>query len=557
MTDPYAASPAKVIIDPHCVPCEGQPGKNPDEWCGLTIHTNYYKEIPKTCRTVEYTVHVENTTIAPDGIERLGLIINGQMPGPMIHASWGDMVRIHVFNDLTNNGTSIHFHGSRMNHTNDMDGVPSITQCPIQPGGKMTYEWRASQYGTSWYHSHFAIQAWEGAFGPLVVKGPHSADFDFDMGVITLQDWSHNTVDSMYAAAEDSVAGGPRIMDNGLLNGKNTWGPDGTNNQTGKRFEMDFAPGRKHLIRLVNTAIQSTFKFSLDGHKMTVIATDFTPIEPYETDVLNINIGQRYNVIIEADQPHGAYWMRSDNQNACAGTVQATDIKGIVRYIGTDGTPTSTAHGYTGECVDEKSSLIKPILQLDAFASDIDIQKAVTVAPDSNNMFRWYLSGETFTSQWNSPTLYQYLQNGTHTSTDNLIIELPNEGEWVYLIIEQEVALPHPIHLHGHDFFEIASGTGAYTKDTPLRLKNPVRRDTALLPGNGFLVIAWVVDNPGVWLAHCHIGWHTSMGMALQFAEMTSQIRSSIKEEKTINDQCANWSSYMNSSGLKMADSGV
>lgn len=60
---------------------------------------------------------------------------------------------------MTNNGTSLHFHGIRQNMTNQNDGVPAITQCPLAPGDTMTYTWRATQYGSSWYHSHFAVQA--------------------------------------------------------------------------------------------------------------------------------------------------------------------------------------------------------------------------------------------------------------------------------------------------------------------------------------------------------------------------------------------------------------
>jgi FtsP/CotA-like multicopper oxidase with cupredoxin domain len=83
------------------------------------------------------------------------------MPGPTIHASWGDTVVIKVNNQLSDNGTAIHFHGLRQKGNNMNDGVPSITQCPIPPGSSMTYTWVAENYGTSWYHSHFAIQAWE------------------------------------------------------------------------------------------------------------------------------------------------------------------------------------------------------------------------------------------------------------------------------------------------------------------------------------------------------------------------------------------------------------
>lgn len=159
------------------------------------------------------------------------MLVNGQLPGPPLTASWGDTIVVKVNNKLETNGTSIHFHGMRQLHTNMNDGVPSITQCPIAPGSSMTYTFTADNYGTSWYHSHFAIQAWEGVFGPMVIDGPHSSDdYDEDLGAFMIQDWSHFTVDSRYDLAQNATPipgrtdgatyGGPVLLDTGLINGK-------------------------------------------------------------------------------------------------------------------------------------------------------------------------------------------------------------------------------------------------------------------------------------------------------------------------------------------------
>lgn len=80
------------------------------------------------------------------------------------------------------------------------------------------------------------------------------------------------------------------------------------------------------------------------------------------------------------------------------------------------------------------------------------------------------------------------------------------------------MGVTHPIHLHGHDFAILAQNTTAYDPvNTPatFNFKNPPRRDVALLPGNGYLAIAFKPDNPGVWLLHCHIAWHSSSGMTV------------------------------------------
>lgn len=100
-------------------------------------------------------------------------------------------VVVHVTNSLQNNGTGLHFHGIRQNWTDQMDGVPSITQCPIAPGQSYTYKWRAVEYGTGWYHSHFYVQAWDGVFGGIVINGPATANYDVDLGHLFLNDWYH------------------------------------------------------------------------------------------------------------------------------------------------------------------------------------------------------------------------------------------------------------------------------------------------------------------------------------------------------------------------------
>ena len=510
-SEPTTCSSKPVETD-FCIPCDGQPGDDPDNFCGYTVHDDSYKVTPKTCRTVEYHMAISNTTIAPDGVPRIGLVINGQMPGPLIEASWGDTVVIHLENQLQNNGTSLHFHGLRMLGTNEMDGVPSITQCALAPGEKMTYTFVASNYGSTWYHSHFALQAYDGVFGPMTIHGPSSAEYDIDTGYAILQDWGHETVDSQYHFAEtigDAPEYGPRVMDTGLINGMNVWSPDNGTTQTGSRFEMNFQPGKTHLIRVVNTAIQSTFKFHIDGHKFTVISADFVPIVPYETDILNVNIGQRYNILVKADQKPGNYWMRSDNQQACAQLHNSRDIKGIVHYNGFTGTPNTISRKYKDECVDEPYEKLIPIVPMHAGPQTSEIHKNILVGevPASPNLYKWTLDGNTFQSQWGDPTLGGIYWNDTVPSySGNLAIEIPKLKEWVYIIVESPVALPHPIHLHGHDSLVLAQGTGPYSDDVVLKLDNPPRRDTALMPFNpetnegGYLVIGFETDNPGAWL---------------------------------------------------------
>jgi FtsP/CotA-like multicopper oxidase with cupredoxin domain len=177
-----------------------------------------------------------------------------------------------------------------------MDGVPGLTQCislirrisqsgPIPPGGSFTYTFRATSYGNSWYHSHFTMQYTDGLIGPLVVHGPSSANWDIDLGSVMINDWLHVSAFSEFFNIE-SVTGTGASAANGLFNGKGKW------NDGGQWTNLTFTAGKKHRLRLVNSGTDVFFKVMLDGHTMTVMAADFVPITPYQTQVLNIGIGE-------------------------------------------------------------------------------------------------------------------------------------------------------------------------------------------------------------------------------------------------------------------------
>lgn len=103
----------------------------------------------------------------------------------------------------------------------------------------------------------------------------------------------------------------------------------------------------------------------------------------------------------------------------------------------------------------------------------------------------------------------------------------------------------------------LAQGSGTYTDGTTtLNLDNPPRRDTAMLPSSGYLVIAFLTDNPGAWLMHCHIAWHASEGLALQFVERISEIPALIDIDQ-MNSTCSNWDTYVAEDDVEQDDSGI
>ncbi len=127
---------------------------------------------------------------------------------------------ITVKNNLSFNGTTVHWHGLRQLESLEMDGVNAVTQCPIAPGESYTYRFRAIQYGTSWYHSHYSLQYGDGMAGPLTIHGPHSSNYDEPKDPILMTDWNHRSgFQDFYIELE----GDAPPMDSILLNGKGSY----------------------------------------------------------------------------------------------------------------------------------------------------------------------------------------------------------------------------------------------------------------------------------------------------------------------------------------------
>lgn len=224
--------------------------------------------------------------------------------------------------------------------------------------------------------------------------------------------------------------------------------------------------------------------------------------------------------------------------------------------------PTTSAYSYTeNDCANEPSESIVPFVSLTAStAADVYTDDEVAlVAGDITTgvVEKWYLGDVLFNIDWQEPTALIVVDNGTTYNTSYAVTELPTADEWMTLVIESTFAIPHPIHLHGHDFFVLAYGDGTYADAAPtLNTANPPRRDVQMLPAAGYLVIAFQADNPGVWLAHCHIGWHTDQGFALQFVERYDEI-TALYNATELRNSCDSWDAFQESSNLEQTDDGI
>ncbi|KUI58907.1 Laccase-2 [Cytospora mali] len=538
-----------------------------------------------------------------DGFKKTsGKAFNKQYPGPLIEACWGDELVIHVKNNYDKNGTTIHWHGIRQLNTNHMDGVNGVTQCPIAKGDEFTYRFRALQYGHTWYHSHYSLQYPDGLVGPLVIHGPSSSNWDVDLGPVLIQDYVHDSSFVRYSEETSSVPGSFARADSIVVNGA---GHDPLTGN-GTYFETTFAPKKKHVLRLINGSAGTHYVVSIDNHTMTVIENDLVPIEPYNTTALSIGIGQRYMVIVDADQEPGDYWIRTHPATGCNGfnaTLPCNGIfsatcspfnvtTGIIRYNTTsppdNKLPTSKPWNYNHACADEPYKNLKPIVPwtIDHHPQN-EITKGRFAAAHQNikssqatgGYAHWMLTPDFLWLDFESPTILNVENENYEKNSNYHIVEDNFESGFIFMIIEASnntnIPLPgkpgdvsvlnisHPLHWHGMDVVLLAQSNTTFDPVNSYKsfnFVNPPRRDVILLPAGGYIAIAFKPDNPGAWLVHCHIAWHASAGLGLQILERQAEIVSSLGGPSALDDTkrvCRNWKQFDKKHPVEQDDSGI
>lgn len=375
-----------------------------------------------------------------------------------------------------------------------------------------------------------------------------------------ITDYYHETADNLGRKAEIS---GPPDSQNILFRGKNVHHSDPTK---GAYDRLKLTPGKTHRLRLINTSVDNSITVSLVGHTMKIIQADLVATEPTEREHIFLAVGQRYDVIVEANQPVGNYWFnvtleatnrcgRSDNKFPAA----------IFSYEGADDTALPTDQGvpFAAACENEKD--LVPWLRRNLDPADFEPHEMTVtleqpVVDFRGKVFRWEINDVDIEIEWDHPILEYIYESDNNWKPKHNIIELPDAEVWTYWIIQNNFILPHPIHLHGHDFLVLGKGEGRFEREehfSQLKFDNPPRRDVEQMPGSGWMVIAFFTDNPGAWLLHCHIGWHVSQGFGMQFLERKDEIPSLMKLNQMVPN-CNAWREYAPTCPwLPMLDSGL
>lgn len=206
------------------------------------------------------------------------------------------------------------------------------------------------------------------------------------------------------------------MLENGLVNGTNTFNCTGSTDPNcrggGTKFQMVFEAGKKYLLRLVNVAIDGTFQFSIDGHSLRVVAHDLVPIVPYTTDSVQITIGQRYDMIVEANAAPGDYWLRAGWITGCGPNNQNPEgMTGIVRYDASSSADPASASTVTPStsCLGEPLANMVPRLSLDV--TNIGGVTRENLGWTIDDYFKWTVNTSSLMLNWSSPTM-EHIFNG-------------------------------------------------------------------------------------------------------------------------------------------------
>ena len=219
---------------------------------------------------------------------------NGTVPGPEIRVPYGQRVRILVKNDLPD-PTTVHWHGLAV--PNAMDGVPDVTQDPIEPGGTFTYEFdaipagRDSKGGTFLYHSHFEEdrQVGLGLAGALVIEEPDPVRYDIERTIV-ISEWALDTATGETRPPMELEGSLPNFF---TLNGKAFPATETISANRGDRV----------LLRLVGAG-QFEHPMHLHGTDFRIVAKDGHPIgQPLAADVVQVAPGERYDIAFTATEP--------------------------------------------------------------------------------------------------------------------------------------------------------------------------------------------------------------------------------------------------------------
>ena len=427
-----------------------------------------------TKKVVKYELAANKSTFNFNEKFKANLFLyNNANPGPLLKANVGDILKIDFKNNL-DQPTSIHWHGIK--NINKMDGVPYLTQDPVQPGETFSYEFPVNQSGTYWYHAHFESwkQVAKGLYGPLVVNDKTDDLIEDDI-VILADDWRLNKnyqIDekSFGSLMDWSHAG--RIGNWLTINGK-------------KSPQYSIKENSIARLRFINASNARILKFGSSLKNNNIITIDGVAVKPMLVEDFTLAPGQRIDLLINTvDLLKVDFFEISHTKQLKAFTLNVTKADNKTKNIAN---------------IKFKSNLILPKLD-NAKTINIRMQGGAMGNLSKANLdgvekdFRTLATEDKKLWAFNKEIgSYEYLLS-TVKLNQVVILDVWNDTRW-----------PHSMHLHGNHFF---------VKSKEFKENNDyILRDTYLMQAGEKAKLIFVADNPGKWLFHCHMLEHAASGM--------------------------------------------
>ncbi len=407
---------------------------------------------------------------------------NGQVPGPELRLRQGERVKILVENQLKEE-TTVHWHGLRVPHS--MDGVPHLTQKPIAAGGTFTYEFDVPDAGTYWYHPHQRSfeQVGRGLYGPLIIEEREPIAVDRDITWV-LDDWRLGRD----AQISDDFGNRHDMSHNGRVGNTVT-----INGRISEEFKVK--RGERIRLRLINAANARIFGLDLGAFNPQVIALDGQPVEPHSPPGGRIILGPA---------------MRADV---------------VLDMMGKPGQRISVVDNFYSRLAYRLLDVVyePAVLREQPLDTSIDLAANTMPEPDMGSAQRHevrfnggMMGGMMMGRGSNSGSMANMLQmmrsgkmwliNGVAATGHVMDPLVTLEKDRTYVLdMQNDTAWHHPIHFHGHSF-RVVSRNGKATEHREWQ-------DTVLMSPRERVEIAFVADNPGDWMFHCHILEHQAAGM--------------------------------------------
>jgi FtsP/CotA-like multicopper oxidase with cupredoxin domain len=514
---------------------------------------------PAVLRGSQFDLEIGSVAVNFTGRPRLATAVNGQVPAPLLIWREGDLIRVRVRNGLSAR-TSIHWHGLLL--PANMDGVPGLSFDGIDAGQTFTYEFRAQQSGTYWYHSHSRFQEQTGLYGPIIIEPAggerHAVDRDY---VILLSDWTDEDPEHIYATLKrdseyfnfakrtvgDFFAAARERGWREAFQERRIWGqarmdPTDLVDVSGYAYTYlmngvtpagnwtcEFQRGERIKLRFINGSSMSFFDVRIPGLPLTVVAADGQDVDAVSVDEFRIGAGEVYDVIVQPpeEKPYTLFAQSMDASGYARGTlapragmrapVPAMDPRAQL----------SMADMGMGDAMASMAGMAHEDVRKGRGAG-VDMRVS---APDES------LADPGVGLRGNGRRVLTYAD--LHTLGGALDVRAPQReielhltghmqrfiwsfdgrkfseappmqflhGERLRIVLVNDSMMTHPIHLHGM-WSEIESAAGAFQ----------VRKHTILVRPAQKLRYCVTPMSAGRWAFHCHLLYHMEAGM---FREVT------------------------------------